>query len=212
MYEGMAAGTPFEELRKSELTDFLDNFSLRGQEPTAGETAEALATLLKGIATDAEIGAAVNGSGRETFDMDDITDVMDEMDFDRLAVSYWRIDQFLIAVGLEDEIFGVPEFYPPPGDPTPEGMFSRGVYNRGALTLHALRLAVGNETFFDILRTYANRFMHSNASTADFIAVAEEVSGQELDDFFDAWLYENEIADMPELDLFREDYLLPDSQ
>ena len=68
---------------------------------------------------------------------------------------------------------------------------------RGSLTLHALRLTVGDETFFDILRTYYARYQGGNAGTADFIAVAEEVSGQDLADFFDAWLYGEEVPDFP---------------
>jgi aminopeptidase N len=86
----------------------------------------------------------------------------------------------------------------PPGDPTPRDLFSGGVYYRGAMTLHALRLEVGDEDFFGILRTYYDRYQNGNASTADFIAIAEEISGQELDDFFNGWLYEVEV---PELDL-----------
>ena len=46
------------------------------------------------------------------------------------------------------------------------------------------------------LITYVDRFGGSTARTADFIAVAEEISGQELDDLFDAWLY---APDVPEL-------------
>lgn len=54
-----------------------------------------------------------------------------------------------------------------------------------------------DDVFFDILRTYYDRFKYSNASTADFIAVAEEVSGQDLGDFFDAWLFEDEMPELP---------------
>ncbi|MCB0063700.1 MAG: M1 family metallopeptidase [Caldilineaceae bacterium] len=86
---------------------------------------------------------------------------------------------------------------PPPADPPLNNLFGPSVYMRGAITLHALRLTVGDETFFDILRTYYDRFQGGNASTADFIAVAEEVSGEDLTEFFDAWLYGEEIPDLP---------------
>jgi aminopeptidase N len=69
------------------------------------------------------------------------------------------------------------------------------------MTFHALRLRVGDETFFQILRTYTERFRYGNASTSDFIAVAEEVSGQELGEFFDAWLYDAQIPPIPEMGL-----------
>jgi aminopeptidase N len=84
------------------------------------------------------------------------------------------------------------------GDPGPDNLFDWAVYARGALTLHALRLRIGDEVFFDILREYASRYRDSNASTDDFIGVAEEVSGQELDDLFQAWLFEAELPELSE--------------
>lgn len=75
-----------------------------------------------------------------------------------------------------------------PGNPTVNTLFSGAVYDRGALTLHALRLEVGDELFFEILRTYAERFRYSNAATTDFIALAQEVSGMPLDALFYVWL------------------------
>jgi aminopeptidase N len=83
-------------------------------------------------------------------------------------------------------------------------MFNRAVYIRGAITLHALRYKIGEDAFFRLLREYADRYHDSNASTADFIALAEEMSGQDLGDFFDAWLYQPELPDFPELGLSNE--------
>ena len=76
----------------------------------------------------------------------------------------------------------------PPGKPLPESPFA-WVYDRGALVVHALREEVGDEDFFAILREFLSRHGGGNASTADFIGVAEDVSGKELDELFDAWLY-----------------------
>ena len=90
---------------------------------------------------------------------------------------------------------------PPPGDPAIEDLFGLGVYKRGGLTVAALRFHVGDEVFFDILRTYSKRFHDGNASTEDFIAVAEEVSEQELDEFFDGWLFAEDLPPIPALDL-----------
>jgi len=89
----------------------------------------------------------------------------------------------------------------PPGNPLPDNLITNTLYNRGALTFHALRLRVGDEVFFQILRTYTQRFRYGNASTADFILVAEELSGQDLDGFFDAWLYDNRVPAIPEMGL-----------
>ncbi len=89
--------------------------------------------------------------------------------------------------------------HPPPGDPSNRDLFNYSVYFRGALTLHALRLYLGDSTFFSLLRAYAGRYRYGNVETKDFIALAEEVSGLELDDFFDAWLYAKEIPPKSEI-------------
>ena len=86
---------------------------------------------------------------------------------------------------------------PPPGDPGPDTMFAPSVYQRGALTLHALRLTIGDDAFFETLRTYLEEFADGNASTEDFVQVAEEISGQELDQLFDAWLFDETLPELP---------------
>jgi aminopeptidase N len=90
---------------------------------------------------------------------------------------------------------------PPPGSPPRGDLFNDGVYRRGGMTLHALRLRLGDDTFFKILRAYAERYRHGNASTADFIAVAEETGGQELDPLFEGWLYDKRLPEIPEMGL-----------
>ena len=77
---------------------------------------------------------------------------------------------------------------PAPGDPGPAGLFDPSVYRRGGLTLHSLRLVVGDDDFFEILKEWNVRFGGGVASTADFIELSEEISGEELDEFFDEWL------------------------
>jgi aminopeptidase N len=96
-----------------------------------------------------------------------------------------------------EEVKAYPEFYPPPGNPDANNLFNGGVYLRGGLTLHALRVTVGDDAFFDILRTYHERYKFGNATTEDFIAVAEEISGKQLDDLFNAWLYNERLPPMP---------------
>lgn len=92
-----------------------------------------------------------------------------------------------------------------PGQPPKNNLFNQGVYLQGAWTLHALRLEVGDAVFFDILRAYYDRYQYSNASTADFIAVAEEVSGQDLTALFDAWLFEGGVPPVPQWGLIPPD-------
>ena len=75
------------------------------------------------------------------------------------------------------------------GDPGPTNLFEGAVYDRGAMTMHALRLAVGERKFFRILRSWAQQNRGGNVSTAQFIAHAERVSGMQLDALFNAWLF-----------------------
>ena len=97
-----------------------------------------------------------------------------------------------------DQLYELPNrndelWRPPPGDPGgPKHLFSSSIYDRGAMTLQALREEVGNPVFFDILRAWASEHAYGNATTADFVALAERESGQELDEFFRIWLYEPE--------------------
>ena len=78
----------------------------------------------------------------------------------------------------------------PIGDPGPFGLFLDQVYDRGAATLHALRVEIGDQAFFDGARLWMQRYDNSAATSEDFQAVFEEVSGQNLDDFFDTWLHD----------------------
>ena len=58
------------------------------------------------------------------------------------------------------------------------------------MTLQALREKVGEDKFLTIVRSWYAENRHSNVTTADFIALAERVWGQPLDQFFQAWLFE----------------------
>lgn len=89
----------------------------------------------------------------------------------------------------------------PPGNPPQDDLFNGGVYLGGAWVLHALRLEVGDAIFFDILRTYYDRFKYSNATTEDFITLAEEISGQDLTDFFQGWLFDERVPPKPDMKL-----------
>jgi aminopeptidase N len=82
---------------------------------------------------------------------------------------------------------------PPPGDPgSPEFLFNGTIYNRGAMTLQALREKIGDGAFFEVMRRWAADHRYGNVTTSQFIALAEQVSGMQLDHFFDVWLYQPE--------------------
>lgn len=48
-----------------------------------------------------------------------------------------------------------------------------------------------DRTFFTILRRWYAENRNGNVTTDDFIALSERVSGRQLDDFFEVWLYED---------------------
>lgn len=88
------------------------------------------------------------------------------------------------SIPAEDEFWQVI-----PADPGPANQFHDAVYDRGGLTLQALRTEVGDDAFFDILRTWYAEKKDGNAETAEFIALAEKISGQQLDELFNTWLF-----------------------
>jgi aminopeptidase N len=88
------------------------------------------------------------------------------------------------AIPADDEFWSVVI-----GDPTVELLFHDAVYVRGAMTLQALRNEVGDDTFFEIIREWAASKSGGNGTTPEFIALAEQISGQQLDDVFNTWLF-----------------------
>jgi aminopeptidase N len=68
-------------------------------------------------------------------------------------------------------------------------IFGSIVYDKGAWVLHMLRHMVGDSTFFQILRTYYSEYANGVAVTEDFQGVCEQVSGLDLDYFFQEWIY-----------------------
>jgi aminopeptidase N len=74
-------------------------------------------------------------------------------------------------------------------DPGRKNLFGAAVYVRGAMTLEALRERVGDQAFYAILRDWLAQHRYGNATTPQFIALAETDSGQSLGHFFDVWLY-----------------------
>ena len=82
-------------------------------------------------------------------------------------------------------------------DPGPADLFDDRVYKRGALTLHALRLSLGDEVFFRLLRAWTARYRHGTVSTRQFVGMAAAVAGRDLGAFFDAWLFGMPLPALP---------------
>ena len=70
------------------------------------------------------------------------------------------------------------------------------VYAKGAWMMDMLRNMLGKDKFDELMQTYFARFQFKHPTTEDFIAVAEEVSGRELNWFFDQWLNTTKQCDL----------------
>ena len=78
-----------------------------------------------------------------------------------------------------------------PANPgTPALLFNGTIYYRGGMTLQALREKVGEFSFSRIIRDWATQNRYGNVTTQQFIALAERISGLDLTNFFDVWLYQ----------------------
>jgi aminopeptidase N len=97
------------------------------------------------------------------------------------------------------------------GDPGVDHLFDLPVYERGAMTLQALRERVGDDAFWAIIRDWAASKSGGNGTTPEFIALAEQVSGQQLDDLFDTWLFTAGRPDLPPDEAARARATAPDA-
>jgi aminopeptidase N len=98
-----------------------------------------------------------------------------------------------------DELYAIPQsdpsfedlWFPAPAAlEHPRQLFHTPVYDRGAMTLQALREKVGNGQFFQIMRRWYGENKYGGASTEDFIDLSERIARRNLDAFFSVWLYE----------------------
>ena len=99
-----------------------------------------------------------------------------------LGIDY--IDESEVLTPADDQFWSVP-----PGEPGAKELFDDATYDRGAAALQALREKIGDQAFFTVLRRWTTENAGGNVTTADFVALAEQVSGQSLDAFFDTWIY-----------------------
>ncbi|GAA2741842.1 M1 family metallopeptidase [Kitasatospora cinereorecta] len=76
-----------------------------------------------------------------------------------------------------------------PGDPGPDAQFDIAVYDRGAAAVQALRVAVGDDAFFRILKGWPAEHRYGNATLDQFRSFAERISGKPLGPLLDTWLF-----------------------
>ncbi|WP_426006903.1 M1 family metallopeptidase [Paenarthrobacter sp. NyZ202] len=84
------------------------------------------------------------------------------------------------------------------GDPGPELMFDDRVYKRGALAVHALRVAAGDEAFFGFLQHWTATNRHGSVSTEAFVTAAGSfIPGINPEALLQPWLYEAALPPLP---------------
>jgi aminopeptidase N len=70
----------------------------------------------------------------------------------------------------------------------PDELFGDVSYDGGGAALHALRLTVGDEAFFEGSRRWVSEHVDAVATTDDFRETMEAASGIDLSAFFEAWV------------------------
>jgi aminopeptidase N len=71
----------------------------------------------------------------------------------------------------------------------PLQLWSYTVYEKGACVMHMLRHVLGDSLFFAGWNEYGERYYFDTAVTEEFQEVMEEISGEDLDWFFEEWIY-----------------------
>lgn len=91
----------------------------------------------------------------------------------------------LYARPADDDLWAYPTAHPG----IPAYLFGDPSYSRGAMVLEKLREAVGDDTFFRILKQWTRDHRHGHGTTAEFLALCAQASGKDLDPVFRTWLY-----------------------
>ncbi|MFA9274136.1 MAG: M1 family metallopeptidase [Candidatus Aquirickettsiella gammari] len=72
----------------------------------------------------------------------------------------------------------------------PKFVLSPNTYEKAGWMLHMLRQQLGDQLFWQGIRTYYAKFSGKNVLSVDFQTVMEQVSGKDLSTFFQQWLYQ----------------------
>ena len=83
-----------------------------------------------------------------------------------------------------------PQFWSGPLVDMGAGNEFTSVYDKGQLALHALRRQIGDADFDRLLHAWPALHRNGNASWEQFEDLAQEISGQDLHGFFQAWFHD----------------------
>jgi aminopeptidase N len=71
----------------------------------------------------------------------------------------------------------------------PDSLFDAYTYPRGGAVVNMLRFVLGEEMFWKATRHYIKKHQWQNVETQQLVVAIEEATGQNLQWFFDQWLY-----------------------
>jgi uncharacterized repeat protein (TIGR01451 family) len=86
---------------------------------------------------------------------------------------------------------------PPSGMTVPVQLFDWQSYTRGAMTYEALRAAIGDPAFFQLIKQWQTTYTGQTRHWTDLIDLAKQLSGRDLDAFFQDWIYDTDKPAWP---------------
>jgi hypothetical protein len=167
---------------------------------------------------DGLFGSSLTNTNRERilklvdveFSIAKLADEIEKLSFTRVLYTAQAYSDFSGLLGRPYylNISGRSKVTPPGKFSTNDYVLNAGVYYRGAMTLHALKLKTGDDLFYKILRTYLERYKFSNAFNQDFVNIVNELAGEKVKVFLESWLYDDHVPDFPEMGLYAKDFVL----
>ncbi|WP_405655993.1 M1 family metallopeptidase [Streptomyces sp. NBC_01386] len=82
-------------------------------------------------------------------------------------------------------------------DPGRKSLFDDQVYERGGLTVHAIRCALGDEPFFRMVRDWVSTHRHGVVTTEAFTAHVARYAAAPVGDLMTAWLRRRPLPPLP---------------
>lgn len=73
--------------------------------------------------------------------------------------------------------------------PDPDSVFDAYAYHRGGAVLNMLRFVLGDEMFWKAINHYVKKHQYQTVETQNLVVAIEEATGQNLQWFFDEWIY-----------------------
>ncbi len=192
---------------KDELMSLLESAQLPDVQLSSDKVSQLLHVLVDSAAAKADIDAVVAKLPANGASVSQIGSLVQSIPIQGEIVlkiiDFYKVNSLVTGDPLPADIEEqtTPNLHGPADVTSSNTMFDGSVYQRGGLALQALRLKLGDETFFKLLQTYASQYAAQNVTTDDFTALAEKISGQDLKDFFQRWLYDKPLPPISELGL-----------